>query len=104
MSRVEVLSAPVISLSSPISAPVIRTTAAAVEDKDSISLFANLPPLHAGHPEVHMRNGVMEAWQNQVEPDCEKAFFVGDLSVVYNQFMRWKKLLPRVEPFYGTWH
>lgn len=31
----------------------------------------------------------------------EDAFFVGDLGEVYRQFVRWKKHLPRVQPFYG---
>jgi hypothetical protein len=35
-------------------------------------------------------------------PDAEKAYFVADLSYVYNQYQRWKRCLPEVEPFYGT--
>lgn len=31
----------------------------------------------------------------------EDAFFVGDMGEVYRQFVRWKKHLPRIEPFYG---
>ncbi|RDX46258.1 ornithine decarboxylase [Lentinus brumalis] len=36
------------------------------------------------------------------EPDAEKAFFVADLSAVYKQHERWKKLLPEIEPFYAV--
>ncbi|TBU42795.1 ornithine decarboxylase [Dichomitus squalens] len=36
------------------------------------------------------------------EPDAEKAFFVADLSIVYKQHERWKKLLPEIEPFYAV--
>ena len=62
-----------------------------------------LPPLHHGHPDTHLRNGVMRAAQLAAdgEPDAEKAFFVADLSYVYHQHMRWKRLLPEIEPFYG---
>lgn len=38
--------------------------------------------------------------------DCdagaEDAFFVADMGEIYRQHMRWKKNLPRVEPFYGN--
>ncbi|KAH9902398.1 ornithine decarboxylase [Cubamyces lactineus] len=36
------------------------------------------------------------------EPDAEKAFFVADLSSVYRQHERWKKLLPEIEPYYAV--
>lgn len=64
-----------------------------------------LPILHFGHPDIHLRNGVMNAAQLAAdgEPDAEKAFFVADLSYVYHQHLRWKRLLPDVEPFYGKW-
>ena len=35
------------------------------------------------------------------EPGGEDAFFIGDLGEIYRQHMRWKRNLPRVEPFYG---
>jgi hypothetical protein len=38
----------------------------------------------------------------RVDEEDEDAFFVGDVGVVVNQFWRWKRMLPRVEPFYGT--
>ena len=70
---------------------------------DEVSI-PGLPPLHRGHPDVHLRNGVMNAIHlaAEGEPDAEKAFFVADLSAVYKQHERWKKLLPEIEPFYGT--
>ena len=69
---------------------------------DEVSI-PGLPPLHRGHPDVHLRNGVMNALHLSAEgePDAEKAFFVADLSSVYKQHERWKKLLPEIEPFYG---
>jgi ornithine decarboxylase len=36
------------------------------------------------------------------EADEENTFFVADLGEVYRQHMRWKKNLPRIKPFYGT--
>lgn len=70
---------------------------------DEVSI-PGLPPLHRGHPDVHLRNGVMNAIHLAAdgEPDAEKAFFVADLSAVYKQHERWKKLLPEIEPFYGA--
>ena len=70
---------------------------------DEVSI-PGLPPLHRGHMDVHLRNGVMNALHLSAdgEPDAEKAFFVADLSSVYRQHERWKKLLPGIEPFYGT--
>lgn len=35
-------------------------------------------------------------------PDAGNALFVGDLGEVYRQHVRWKALLPRVEPFYAV--
>ena len=70
---------------------------------DEVSI-PGLPVLHRGHPDVHLRNGVMNALHLSAEgePDAEKAFFVADLSSVYKQHERWKKLLPEIEPFFGT--
>jgi len=67
------------------------------------AIFPNLPPLHQGHPEVHLRNGIMNASRLSAahEPDAEKAFFVADLSLVYYQHQRWKACLPEIQPFYG---
>ena len=42
--------------------------------------------------------------QDNCEPGGEDAFFVADLGEIYRQHMRWKKNLPRVEPFYGMYN
>lgn len=72
---------------------------------DAVEEFAlpGLPPVHHGHSEVHLRNGVMRAIEMAAdgEPEAEKAFFVADLSYVYRQHLRWKTFLPEVQPFYG---
>ncbi|KAF8322616.1 ornithine decarboxylase [Clavulina sp. PMI_390] len=36
------------------------------------------------------------------EPDAERAFFVADLSKVYQQYTRWRRCLPDIEPFYAV--
>lgn len=73
---------------------------------ESIEDFSvpGLPPVHHGHPDTHLRNGVMQAGELAAdgEPDAEKAFFVADLSYVYHQHLRWKRFLPEIEPFYGA--
>ena len=73
-------------------------------DEGPDASFPNLPPLQYGHPNFHLRNGVMKALSLAVdgEPDAERAFYVADLSQVYLQFQRWKRCLPEIEPFFGT--
>ena len=36
------------------------------------------------------------------DTDIEYSFFIADLGEVYRQFIRWKKNLPRIEPFYAV--
>ena len=81
----------------------ILDTASIPDAREGFTGVPGLPPLHHGHPDTHLRNGVMKAAQLTVdgEPDAEKAFFVADLSYVYHQHLRWKRLLPEIEPFYG---
>ncbi|KAI0064933.1 ornithine decarboxylase [Artomyces pyxidatus] len=78
-------------------------TATDVDDGDDDFIFPDLPPLLRGHPEVHLRNGVLTAARLAAvhEPDAEKAYFVADLSYVYKQHERWKRCLPDIEPFYA---
>jgi len=69
-----------------------------------IRVFPSLPPLYHGHPEVHLRGGIMRASRlaDAHEPNAEKAFFVADLSQVYRQHQRWKACLPEIQPFYAV--
>ena len=89
------------------SSPSVRAPASSFSNDahgfGSDAIFPNLPPLHQGHPEVHLRNGIMNASRLSAahEPDAEKAFFVADLSLVYYQHQRWKACLPEIQPFYG---
>ena len=66
------------------------------------AIFPSLPPLLDGHPDVHLRNGIMNASRLAHEPNAEQAFFVADLGQVYRQHQRWKSCLPEIQPFYGS--
>ncbi|KAF8071494.1 ornithine decarboxylase [Lyophyllum atratum] len=70
----------------------------------SVRIFPSLPPLYHGHPEVHLRAGIMRASRlaDAHEPNAEKAFFVADLSQVYRQHKRWVTCLPEIQPFYAV--
>lgn len=67
------------------------------------TISPSLPPLLDGHPDVHLRNGIMNASRLALahEPNAEQAFFVADLGQVYRQHQRWKSCLPEIQPFYG---
>ncbi|KAG5335187.1 hypothetical protein C0989_001966 [Termitomyces sp. Mn162] len=71
---------------------------------EEIKIFPSLPPLYRGHPEIHMRAGVMRAAHlaEACQPDAEKAFFVADLSQVYRQHKRWMTALPEIQAFYAV--
>lgn len=70
------------------------------------AIFPSLPPLLDGHPDVHLRNGIISASRSALahETNCEQAFFVADLGQVYRQHQRWKSCLPEIQPFYGSLH
>lgn len=105
MSRVDVQSFAPIELSDRIRDLIPAPSAslrlhASHEDK----FFADLPPLLHGHPDIHLRNGIMNASHlaSEGEPDAEKAFFVADLSQVFYQHERWVQCLPEIQPFYAV--
>jgi len=70
---------------------------------DDDAIFPGLPPLLVGHPDIHIRIGIMNSLRIAAAqiPDSEKAFFVADLSQIYQQHKRWKTCLPEITPFYG---
>lgn len=35
------------------------------------------------------------------DAEADNAFYIADLGEVYRQHLRWKALLPRIEPFFG---
>lgn len=70
---------------------------------EEAALPVNRPPLFQGHPDLHVRNGIIRAAlaSDAQKTNAEAAFFVADLGQVYKQHLRWKECLPNVEPFYG---
>ena len=64
---------------------------------------AGLPPVSSGRPNELIQSRLLQAALDAEmdEPNAEKAFFVADLSAVYQQYARWVQLLPEIEPFYG---
>lgn len=85
--------------------PSTLDTASIPDAREEFAGYPGLPPLHCGHSDIHLRRGVMRAAELAAdgEPDAEKAFFVADLSYVYQQHLRWKRMLPEIESFYGKW-
>lgn len=75
-----------------------------LNDVDEEIIFPDLPALKRGHPDLHLRNGIMKASAMAANnmPDAEQAFFVADLGQVYIQYMKWKLLLPEIEPFFAV--
>jgi hypothetical protein len=69
-----------------------------------VNIGDNLPILHTGPTGYHLAKGIQHAAEAAAsnEPDAEQAFFVADLSKVYQQFLRWKYCLPDIEPYYGA--
>ncbi|KIM64508.1 hypothetical protein SCLCIDRAFT_1213333 [Scleroderma citrinum Foug A] len=74
------------------------------DELEGETIFDSLPPLFRGHPEVHLRNGIMNASRKAAANilDAEKAFFVADLTQVYLQHQRWLRCLPEIEPHYAV--
>ncbi|TDL25554.1 ornithine decarboxylase [Rickenella mellea] len=75
-----------------------------LDDAEIDVIDPSLPPLLRGHPDIHLRSGVIKASRlaAQSEHNAEKAFFVADLGQVYRQHQRWKRFLPGIEPFYAV--
>ncbi|KZS88107.1 ornithine decarboxylase [Sistotremastrum niveocremeum HHB9708] len=60
--------------------------------------------MHSGPVDKLIREGIRNSATASLssEVDAEQAFFVADLSVVYQQFKRWTRCLPGIEPFYAV--
>ncbi|KAG6816668.1 hypothetical protein H0H87_004028 [Tephrocybe sp. NHM501043] len=97
-SSTKTLNNTIYSSSQPLSAPNDLPT------DQEIHIFPSLPPLYHGHPEFHLRAGVMRAARlaEAHKPDAEKAFFVADLSQVYLQHQRWVANMPEIQPHYAV--
>jgi hypothetical protein len=71
-----------------------------VFDISDPSLDSSLPISNKPVLEI-IREKLEAIHDDRWECDEENSFFVGDLGEVYRQHLRWKSLLPRIEPFYG---
>ncbi|KAI7899480.1 ornithine decarboxylase [Cokeromyces recurvatus] len=52
-------------------------------------------------PEI-IQNKLQSISNQKYDYEQENAFFVGDLGEVFRQHLRWKALLPRIEPFFAV--
>ena len=50
---------------------------------------------------IKQRLDVSLSSDNDNDSDLDSAFYVGDLGELHRQHLKWKCLLPRIEPFYG---
>jgi ornithine decarboxylase len=71
--------------------------------------FKSYGRAHPGRETIglELQNRLQTFKQQQTSVDCddtdiEHSFFIADLGEVYRQFIRWKKNLPRIEPFYAV--
>ncbi len=85
--------------------PAIPSSFESLETSSVVSEvhIPGLPPLAQGHPAHIARSRLLQAAIDDKTnvPNAEKAFFVANLGQVYKQFIRWKRSLPDIEPFYG---
>lgn len=65
------------------------------QSSDDLNIIHNLPVGELMKRKLETHSALK--W----ESDQENAFFVADLGEVYRQHLRWKSLLPRIEPFFG---
>lgn len=71
------------------------------EMKASSSPSVVLAPVHT-LPIRDMLQAQLQSFDPESEDtEAENAFYVADLGEVYRQHLRWKALLPRIEPFFG---
>lgn len=65
------------------------------QSSDDLNIIHNLPVGELMKRKLETHSALK--W----ESDQENAFFVADLGEVYRQHLRWKSLLPRIEPFFA---
>jgi len=69
--------------------------------KADMAREAQLPQVHT-LPIDQMLHARLASFDPESEDaEAENAFYVADLGEVYRQHLRWKALLPRIEPFFG---
>jgi ornithine decarboxylase len=97
--------------SAPIAKPFAQSVASLPSQMDQSFQSSVTPPYsRIGRETVgwELKHRLRQFKQQQanfdadVEEDIEYSFFIADLGEVYRQFIRWKRNLPRVEPFYAV--
>ena len=64
-------------------------------------LSSELPTIHNLPIQQVIEKKIESVSTLKWDSDQENAFFVADIGEVYRQHLRWKSLLPRIEPFFG---
>ncbi|KAI9258073.1 pyridoxal-dependent decarboxylase [Phascolomyces articulosus] len=69
--------------------------------KQQQQLSLDLPVIHNSPVQQVIEQKIESISTLKWESDQENAFFVADIGEVYRQHLRWKSLLPRIEPFFA---
>ncbi|KAG0316758.1 hypothetical protein BGZ99_006693 [Dissophora globulifera] len=69
--------------------------------KADLSRAAQLPQVHTLPIEQMLQARLASFDPTSEDAEAENAFYVADLGEVYRQHLRWKALLPRIEPFFA---
>ncbi|KAG0288206.1 hypothetical protein BGZ98_004348 [Dissophora globulifera] len=69
--------------------------------KADLSRAAQLPQVHTLPIEQMLQARLASFDPASEDAEAENAFYVADLGEVYRQHLRWKALLPRIEPFFA---
>ncbi|CAO3676816.1 unnamed protein product [Rhizopus stolonifer] len=86
--------------------PSYLETAILNPSSDMVNLIKSVPS-----PDIRIDNRSIEEMalekvqsiaNQKWDADQENAFFIGDLGEVFRQHLRWKALLPRIEPFFAV--
>ncbi|KAF9584508.1 hypothetical protein BGW38_006193 [Lunasporangiospora selenospora] len=69
--------------------------------KAEMTREAQLPEVHTESIDQMLRAHLASFNPESEDAEAENAFYVADLGEVYRQHLRWKALLPRIEPFFA---
>lgn len=69
--------------------------------KADMAREAQLPQVHTLPIDQMLQARLASFDPESEDAEAENAFYVADLGEVYRQHLRWKALLPRIEPFFG---
>ncbi|ORZ22669.1 hypothetical protein BCR41DRAFT_394245, partial [Lobosporangium transversale] len=68
--------------------------------KANMAREAQLPLVHTLPVEQMLQARLASFDPNTEDAEVDNAFYVADMGEVYRQHLRWKALLPRIEPFF----